>query len=123
VRKGYQRALVRIVILAMVFSGIGTFGLWDYGRVNRDFSGLKALLKDTRHRAIRQNEVLAVRFNGKKAVVTDPKTGKGFNALYVPSLNEVDYDTTLGDAMIVFCRRGTVDFNKREHGGDLRLKS
>ncbi|MBW1783106.1 MAG: hypothetical protein JRL30_20480 [Deltaproteobacteria bacterium] len=25
--------------------------------------------------------------------------------------------------MIVFCQRGTGEYNKREHGGDLRLKS
>ncbi|MBW1783210.1 MAG: hypothetical protein JRL30_21015 [Deltaproteobacteria bacterium] len=51
--KGYQRALVRIVILA---------------------------------------------------VVIDRKTGKVFNALCVSSLNEVNYDITLGDDMIVFSR-------------------
>jgi len=82
--KGYQRALVRIVILAVVFSLIGMFVLWDHGRVDRDFSGLKALLRDARHRAIRKNEVLTVQFNDKKAVVTDRKTGKVINALYVP---------------------------------------
>jgi len=50
------------------------FVLWDYERVNRDFSGLKALLRDPRHRAIRTNGILTVRFNDKKAVVTDRKT-------------------------------------------------
>jgi len=38
-------------------------------------------------------------------------------------LNEVKYDTTLGDDMIVFCRCGMGEYNKREHDGDLRLKS
>jgi len=43
--------------------------------------------------------------------------------LYVSSLNEVNYDTTFGDDMIVFCRSGTADYKKRVHGGDLRLRS
>jgi len=117
--KGYQRALVRIVILAVVLSGVGMFVLWDYGRITRNFSGLKALLRDTRQRAIRKNEVLTVRFNDKKAVVTDRKTGEIVNAFYVSSLNEVNYDTTLGDDMIVFSRSGTEEYNKQEHGRDL----
>jgi len=102
--------------LALLFSG-------DYYRVNGDFSGLKVLLRDTRYRAIDKNEVLAVRFVGKKAVVSDRKTGKIVKTLDIPTLDEVNYDTVLGDNMIVFHGRGTGDYNKREHGGDLRLKS
>jgi len=56
-------------------------------------------------------------------MVTDRKTGKVIKTLDIPTLNEVNYDTVLGDDMIVLCGRGTGDYNKREHGGDLRLKS
>ena len=59
---------------------------------------------------------MAVRFNGKKAVVKDRKMGKIVKALDVPTLNKVNYDTTLGDNMMVFCGRGTGDFNKSEQG-------
>jgi len=121
--KGYRKGLGRIGVLTVVFSGIGAFLLWDHDRVNRDFSGLKVLLGNARYRPISRNGILAVRFVGKKAVVTEMKTGKVVKALDVPTLNEVNYDTTLGDNMIVFCGFGTGDFNKREHGGDLRLKS
>ena len=41
----------------------------------------------------------------------------------VPTLDQVNYDTTLGDDMIVFYKRGTAEYNKRIHGGDIRLKS
>jgi hypothetical protein len=38
-------------------------------------------------------------------------------------LADVNYNTTLGDDMIVFDGHGTSEYNKRVHGGDLRLKS
>jgi len=44
-----------------VFTGVGAFVLWDYYRVNGDFSGLRSLLRDVRYRAIVKDEVLAVR--------------------------------------------------------------
>jgi len=39
------------------------------------------------------------------------------------SNNELNYDTTLGDDMILFDGHGTSAYNRREHGGDVRLKS
>jgi hypothetical protein len=38
-------------------------------------------------------------------------------------LDQVNYDTTLGDDMIVFYKQGTGKYNKRVHGGDIQLKS
>ena len=43
--KAWQKALVRILILTVLFTSAGTFVLWDYHRVDRDFSALKALKK------------------------------------------------------------------------------
>jgi len=91
--------------------------------VNRDFSGLKALLQDLRHRAIRGDQVLGVRFVGKKAMVEDGKTGKFIRELDISTLDQVNYDTTLGDDMIIFDGHGTSAYYRREHGGDVRLKS
>ena len=118
-----QKALLRILILAILFTSIGTFVLWDYVRVDRDFSKLKALLQDTRYRAIGNDKTFVVKFSGKKVVVSDKNTGLVIKALIVPTLEKVNYDTTLGDNMIVFTGHGTSAYNKREHGGDLRLKS
>ena len=118
-----KKALLRILVLTILLTGIGVFVLWDYYRVNRDFSELKALLQDTRHRAMSKNKTLVARFVAKQVTITDTETGKVISSLTVPTLNQVNYDTTLGDDMIVFDSSSTSGYNKREHGGDLRLKS
>ena len=117
------KALLRILILAILFTSAGTFVLWDYYRVDRDFSALKALLQDTRYRAIGNNRPFAVRFSGKEVTVSDKNTGLVIKTLIVPTLYQVNYNTTLGDNMIVFTGHGTSKYNKRVHGGDLKLKS
>ena len=117
------KALLRILILTILFTGLGAFVLWDYSRVDRDFSGLTNLLRDTRHRAMSKNKTLVARFVAKQVTITDTETGKVISSLTVPTLNQVNYDTTLGDDMIVFDSSSTSGYNKREHGGDLRLKS
>jgi len=63
------------------------------------------------------------RFVDRKVVITDKETGKTTAALNIPTLDQVNYDTTLGDNMIVFYGLGTSAYNKRIHGGDIRLKS
>ena len=117
------KALARILIMAILFSGAGTFALWDYWRVDRDFSALKALLQDTRYRAIGKDKTLVARFVGKKVIITDKTTGKVIKSLSIPTLDEVNYNTTLGENMIVFTGHGTSKYNKRIHGGDVRLES
>ena len=109
--------------MAILFTSAGTFVLWDYYRVDRDFSTLKALLSDTRYRAIGKDKTFIVRFSGKKVIITDKTTGKVIKSLSIPTLDEVNYNTTLGENMIVFDGHGTADHNKKIHGGDLRLKS
>jgi hypothetical protein len=121
--KGYRKALGRIVVLTVVFVAVGAFVLWDHDRVSRDFSGLKVLLGNARYQAISNNEMLAVQFNGKKVVVEDRKTGKVVKVIDVPTLNQVNCDTTFGDDMMVFDGYCTYAYNKRLHSGDLRLKS
>lgn len=118
-----KKALLRILILTVLFTGAGLFVFWDYCRADTDFSALKALLRETRYRAITKNQTLVARLAGKEITITDKKTGKVTGSLYIPTLHQVNYDTTLGDNMIVFNGHGTSEYNKREHGGDLRLKS
>lgn len=121
--KKYQRAFLRILILALLFTALGTLVLWDHNRVNRDFLELKTLLRDTRYRAISKNELLVAQFIGKQVVITGRKPGEVIKTLNVPTLHQINYSTALGDNMIVFTGHGTSAYNKREHGGDLRLKS
>ena len=117
------KVLARILILAILFTSIGTFVLWDYYRVDRDFSALKALLQDSRYRAIGNDKTFVVKFSGKEVVISDKNTGLVIKTMDVPTLAEVNYDTNLGNDMIVFTGHGTSKYNKKEHGGDLRLKS
>jgi len=41
----------------------------------------------------------------------------------IPTIARVDYDTTMGNDMIVFTWRGTAEHNKKVHGGEIMLKS
>ena len=114
---------LRVAVLSALLSGMGCFVVWDYYQVNRDFMQLKTLLTDTRNRAISKNDALVARFVEKQVIVTHKDTGIVINALTVPTLDQVNYDTTLGQNMIVFYSRGTAKYNKRVHGGDIRLKT
>jgi hypothetical protein len=124
--KKHQGAFLRILILTLLFTSTGTFVLWDNSRVDTDFSKLKALLQDTRYRAIGNDSPFVVQFSGKEVAVSDKNTDLVVKALIVPTLEKVNYDTTIGDNMIVFTGHGTSAYNAynmRVHGGDLRLKS
>jgi hypothetical protein len=112
----------RIIILSIIFSSIGCFPLFDYRRVNNDFAELKHFLNDVRYSTIYEGKSYIVRFDNKK---TDLYTLKNefIRSLSVPTLSQVNYDTTLGDNMIVFRPGGTHEYNLRIHGGDIRLKS
>jgi len=84
--KKYQRAFLRILILTILFTSAGTLVLWDYYRVDRDFSALKALLQDTRYRAIDNDKTFVVQFSGEEAVVSDRNTSLVIKTLNVPTL-------------------------------------
>ena len=114
---------LRVVVLSAVLSCMGCFVVWDYSRLNSDFRELKALLTDTRCQTAGGDKILVARFIGDSVSITDIDTGIVINALTVPTLDQVNYDTTLGKDMIVFYASGTGKYNKRVHGGDIRLKS
>jgi len=84
--KKYQRAFLRILILTILFTSADTLVLWDYYRVDRDFSALKALLQDTRYRAIDNDKTFVVQFSGEEAVVSDRNTSLVIKTLNVPTL-------------------------------------
>ena len=114
---------LRVALLSALLSGVACFVMWDYYRVNRDFRQLKALLTDARWQTAGKDKTLVARFTDKAVSITDNDTGVVIDTLAVPTLHQVNYDTTLGDNMIVFYSRGTGKYNKRVHGGDIRLKS
>ena len=112
----------RILYLSIIFSSIGCFALFDNRRVNNDFAKLINFLKDVRQSTITDNKSYIVRFNNKR---TDLYTFNNVfvRSLSVPTLSQVNYNTTLGNNMIVFKPGGTHEHNIQIHGGDIRLKS
>ena len=114
---------LRVALLSAALSGIALFIIWDHHRVNVDFRQLKALLTDVRYQTAGRDKTLVARFADKAVSITNNDTGVVIDTLTVPTLNQVNYDTTLGDDMIVFYASGTGKYNKRVHGGDVRLKS
>ena len=121
--KRIARSSIRVALLPALLSGVACLVMWDHHRVNMDFRQLKVLLTDARWQTAGKDKTLVARFVDNTVSVTDNDTGVVADTLEVPTLDQVNYDTTLGDDMIVFYWRGTGKYNKRVHGGDVRLKS
>ena len=102
---------------------MGCFVLWDYDRVNMDFYRLKSLLTDVRSKTAGRDRILIARFSENQVSIHDYEKGEILETVHLPTLDQVNYNTTLGDDRIVFYKRGTAKYNKRIHGGDIRLKS
>ncbi len=114
--------IFRIVIYSIVPICIFSFVFLDKSRLNKDFFRTMALLRNTRSEAICNDQLMIVRFHEKKITVED-KAHTVVRSLSVPTLNHVNYDTTLGKDMIVFDGHGTSAYNIQVHGGVLALKS
>ena len=115
--------IVRVAMLSAVLSAIVCLIVWDSSRVNRDFQHLKALLRDARLQTAGKDKTLIAKFAENNVSIIDGDSGGVLSILTLPTLHQVNYDTSLGKNMIVFYARGTGKFNKRIHGGDIRLKS
>ena len=94
---------------------------WDRHRLNTDFDNAVMLLRDVWIDAGVDGKQLVVRFGEDTVTVTDGN--QIISALEVPTLHDVNYDTTQGDDIIVYAGVGTSGRNLREHGGDLTLRS
>ncbi|HAR97895.1 MAG TPA: hypothetical protein DCS11_03170 [Syntrophus sp. (in: bacteria)] len=95
--------------------------VWDVHRLDRDFKLLFSLLGQARLDAFYRDTTVIVAFGDRIVTVSDDKGSRRVAA--IPSLSDVDYDTTLGDDRIVYTWRGTAHHNRREHGGEILLKS
>jgi len=94
---------------------------WDLQRLDKDFNQLYSLLRTARWDAFYKDTTIMVRFNGNTVAVTNQKDSKNMTTT-IPTIATVDYDTTMGNDMIVYTWRGTA-YNKRVHGGEIMLKS
>ena len=119
----HRRFKPKYLIFILLFIAAATFAIaWDLNRLNTDFNQLYSLLRTARSDAFYQETTIIVRFNGRTVTITDQNTSAIITAT-IPSIARVDYDTTLGNDMIVFMWRGTEQYNKRIHGGEIMLKS
>mgnify|MGYP000969861156 FL=1 len=118
-----KRLKPKYLIFTLLFVAAAIFlTAWDLNRLNTDFNKLFSLLRASRADAFYKDTTIIVRFNGQKVTVTDQKTS-ATTMTTIPSITRIDYDTTLGKDMIVFTWRGTEQYNKRVHGGEIMLKS
>lgn len=111
-----------IIILSLIFSAMVCFFIYDYHRVQQDFSSLISFLNKVRYSAIYDKKQLIIRFQGHRAVMLN-SAEKPISSVVIPTLFQVNYNTTLGNNMIVFSPGGTHTHNVRIHGGDIRLRS
>ena len=111
-----------IVILFLIFGSVFAFVLFDHYRVQQDFFSLIAFLNKARYSSIYDKKQLIIRFQDHQAVMLN-SDDEIISTIDISTLAQVNYDTTLGDNMIVFSPGGTHEHNKRIHGGDIRLKS
>jgi hypothetical protein len=112
----------RIAILSLLFISIPSFIIFDHHRVQQDFFALKSFLNQARYSAIYDKERFIVRFQDRQAVMVN-SAGNPVSSIKIPTLSQVNYQTTLGHDMIVFSPTGTHEYNIRIHGGDIRLRS
>ena len=96
--------------------------LWDLQRLDKDFKQLYLMLRTARVDALYMDTTVIVRFNGNTVTITNEKNSKNITTT-IPTIAKVDYDTTMGNDMIVYTWRGTAAYNKRVHGGEIMLKS
>lgn len=112
----------RLIVL-LLFIAVPLFAAAsDMNRLNTDCNNLVSLLRTARAEALYKETTIIVRFEGNTVTVTDQKDSKNVTKV-IPSIADVDYDTTLGNDMIVFTWRGTEPYNKRIHGGEILLTS
>jgi len=97
----HKRLKPKYLIFILLFVAAAIFSAtWDLNRLNTDFKNLFTLLRSARADAFYKD-----------------------TTIIIPSIARVDYDTTLGKDMIVFTWRGTEQYNKRVHGGEITLRS
>lgn len=113
----------KVLLMTLLIVGVVLRVPWDRYRLATDFDNTMSFLRNIWIDAGVNGTQLIVRFDGDRITATDGDNGRLYAALDVPTLHEVNYDTTLGDNMIVYTGVGTSGHNKREHGGDLTLRS
>ncbi|MFH1293967.1 MAG: hypothetical protein ABIJ44_07545 [Pseudomonadota bacterium] len=114
---------IRTLIFILLPIAVASVAIvWDLQRLDKDFNHLYSLLKTARWDAFYKDTTIIVRFNGNTVTVTNQKDSKNMTTT-IPMISRVNYDTLMGNDMIVYDWRGTAAYNKRVHGGEIMLKS
>ena len=111
-----------VILYLAVILPAGLFVIWDMQRLDKDFNRLFLLLKTARADAFYKNTIITVKFDGDTITVSDKNNSKSIETT-IPTVDKVDYDTTLGSKRIIFDLRGTAAYNERIHGGEIMLRS
>ena len=118
--KYFTRRTSIIILLTSAILIIATS--WDINRLDNNFNQLFLLLRTARVDALYMKTTVIVRFNGNTVTVSNQKDSKSKTTI-IPTIAKVDYETTMGNDMIVYNEHGTSEYNKRIHGGEIMLKS
>jgi hypothetical protein len=111
-----------MILIPLLMAAAGGAVIWDSQRLDENFRSLYLLLRTARLDALYKRTTIVVLFDGDRVVVSDRKNSK-FTTTTIPMIERVEYDTTLGKDMIVYDWQGTSAYNKREHGGEIMLRS
>ena len=79
---------------------------------------MMALLADIRWMSVQENRQVIVKFRDSRISISGVP-----DSVEVTTLHDVNYDTTMGNDMIVFSGGMTNRHNVRVHGGELILRS
>lgn len=116
-------SLLRVALLTIAVVSSGMAIQWDRYRLYKDFENVMSLLRSVWMETGVNNTQLIVKFGKERIDVSFGDTGNIYAALDVPTLHKVNYDTTLGENMIVYTGVGTARHNMRSAGGGFTLRS
>ena len=119
-----QKVSIKNIITAVsIITAVVSIVLLDHWWVQNDFLNLKAKLNMVRIITISKNKPLVVRFNRKEVSILEFPKGPLLETFRFSTISKVEYNTTIGNNMIVFQGGMTSLFNKRVHGGEIALRS
>ena len=116
-----KKQVLRILIVALL-SGIGTnVVMYDQARVVKDFNYAKSVLMNVRNKSFVDNKKRIAKFQDKTLTIYESDAVIFKNTF--STLSSVNYNTSLGDNMIVYDGMGTNLYNNKVHGGDITFRS
>lgn len=87
----------------------------------KDFLNAKKTIVQVRAASIVDHKERIVKFIDKTLLAYE--SDSLIFSLKLSTLSKVNYNTTIGNDMIVFTATGTDPYNKKVHGGDISFKS